>query len=71
MSFVSQFNGTFPTSFPTSNEWSGYLTDAQAHFQNNSRLALLLLINTPIIVIILNILQQLVRGLHSYGIICG
>ena len=61
MSFVSQLNGTFPTSFPTSDEWSGYLAHAQAHLQNNSRLVILLLINTPVIIIILNILRQFVR----------
>jgi len=65
MSFVSQLNGT---SFPTSNEWSGYLAHAQAHLHNNPRLVILFLINTPIIVIILNILQQLVRGLYCCGI---
>ncbi|KAF8183368.1 lanosterol 14-alpha-demethylase [Pholiota molesta] len=53
MSFA---NGTFPSS----NEWSAYLNDAQAHLQNNSRLYIILLINTPIFAIILNVLRQLI-----------
>lgn len=67
MSFVSQLNGTFPTSFPTSDEWSGYISQAQVHLQNNQRLLLILLINTPIIAVVLNVLRQLVRCfvLHS------
>lgn len=51
MSFA---NGTNPL-------WSGYLADAQAYLpESNSRLALLILINTPIIAIILNALWQVV-----------
>ncbi|KDR78832.1 hypothetical protein GALMADRAFT_244429 [Galerina marginata CBS 339.88] len=56
MSFASRLNGTFPVS----DAWSGYLAHAQEHLQNNTRLILILLINTPIIAIVLNIIRQLV-----------
>ncbi|KAF5327652.1 hypothetical protein D9619_004793 [Psilocybe cf. subviscida] len=60
MSFASQLNGTFPSSFPTADELSGYLAHAQAGLLNNSRLAIILLLNTPLVVIVLNILRQLI-----------
>ncbi|KAF9525625.1 lanosterol 14-alpha-demethylase [Crepidotus variabilis] len=55
MSFA-QFNGTLPAT----DAWSGYLAQAQDHIQNNQRLALLLLINSPIIAILLNAIRQLI-----------
>ncbi|KAH9481299.1 Lanosterol 14-alpha demethylase [Psilocybe cubensis] len=56
MSFVSQFNGTLPSS----DEWSGYLAQAQTAIQEHSRLITLLLINSPLILIVLNVLRQLI-----------
>jgi sterol 14-demethylase len=57
MSFAAHLNGTLPFS----DAWSDYLAQAQAYFPvSNLRLALVLLINTPVIVILLNVLQQLV-----------
>ncbi|PPQ94479.1 hypothetical protein CVT25_001112 [Psilocybe cyanescens] len=56
MSFTSQLNGTFPSS----DDWSGYLVQAQTAIQEHSRLITILLINAPIIVIILNVVRQLV-----------
>lgn len=55
MSFVS-VNGTIPVV----EGWSGYFTDAQEHLYNNQRLALLLLVNTPLFAIVLNVIRQLV-----------
>jgi hypothetical protein len=49
------------SSLPFADVWSVYLADAQAYFPaTNARLALLLLANTPLIVILINILWQLV-----------
>ncbi|KAG6841440.1 hypothetical protein C0991_011110 [Blastosporella zonata] len=48
------FNGTLDA-------WSAYLADAQAYLpQSNSRLALLLFVNIPIIAIVLNVVWQLI-----------
>lgn len=47
-------NGTVPFS----DAWSGYLAQAQTH---PLRALLLVLVNVPFLVIVLNVLQQLVR----------
>ena len=54
---MSYYNGTLPSS----DQWSGYLTNVQAQFSEHSRLILILLINAPVIAVILNILGQLVN----------
>jgi hypothetical protein len=46
--------------------WSNYLSDAQTFLPNSpSRVALLALINVPIIVVFLNVLRQLVSSKSS------
>ncbi|TFK75170.1 cytochrome P450 [Pluteus cervinus] len=55
MSFTT-LNG----SIPTLDAWAGYVSHAQAHLPHSSRLLLLALLNTPLIVIILNVLRQLI-----------
>jgi len=57
----SSLNGTVPVT----DAWSGYLAHAQDHLRHNSRLALILLINAPVIVVLLNVLRQLVSNLSS------
>ncbi|RDB26125.1 Lanosterol 14-alpha demethylase [Hypsizygus marmoreus] len=57
MSFAAHLHSTFPFK----DVWSTYLADAQTYFPvTNSRLALLLLVNIPIIAIILNVIWQLI-----------
>ncbi|KAF8071865.1 lanosterol 14-alpha-demethylase [Lyophyllum atratum] len=57
MSFATHLNGTLPFK----DVWSAYLADAQTYFpQSNSRLALLLILNTPVIAILLNVLWQFI-----------
>ena len=51
---------------PVSDAWSGYLAHAQDHLRHNSRLALILLINAPVIAILLNVLRQVVSTLSSF-----
>ncbi|KAF5382080.1 hypothetical protein D9615_004422 [Tricholomella constricta] len=57
MSFAAPLNGTLPFQ----DVWSAYLADAQAYIpQSNSRFALLLLVNVPVIAIVLNALWQVI-----------
>ncbi|GLB40347.1 putative cytochrome P450 family protein [Lyophyllum shimeji] len=57
MSFAPHLNGTLPFK----DVWSAYFADANAYFpQSNSRLALILLVNAPVIAIVLNALWQVV-----------
>ena len=50
------------TSFPvlSSDAWSGYVQQAQAHLPSQSRLLLLGLVNLPVVIVILNALRQVV-----------
>jgi len=49
-----------------SDAWSGYLAHAQDHLRHNSRIALILLINAPVLAVLLNVLRQLVSTLSTY-----
>lgn len=42
--------------------WAGYAAEAQKFFPSSTRLALLCLINVPVLAVILNVLKQLVRA---------
>ncbi|KAL0954309.1 hypothetical protein HGRIS_003308 [Hohenbuehelia grisea] len=48
------------SSSPLTDAWAGYLSQAQTHLFTNSRLALIALINAPVIVILLHACWQLV-----------
>jgi hypothetical protein len=51
--------------------WSGYLSEAQRFFPNSaSRVALLVFINIPLIVVLLNVLRQLVSSRASLPTLC-
>ena len=54
---MSYLNATLPQS----DVWSGYLAHAQSQLSEHSRLILILVINTPLIAIIINVLGQLVN----------
>lgn len=54
---MSYYNG----SLPGSEYWAGYV--AQAEMPSTPRLALLAMVNIPVIAIVFNILWQLVRAL--------
>ncbi|KAG5638479.1 hypothetical protein H0H81_012411 [Sphagnurus paluster] len=57
MSFTAHMNGTLPFQ----DLWSPYFTEVQAYLpQSKSRLALLLLVNAPIVVILINALLQVI-----------
>ena len=56
------FNGTNVFGVPAQDTWTGFIAEAQKYLpQTYSRLALLALINLPIIAIVLNVLRQTVR----------
>ena len=61
------FNSTV---LPAHDAWSGYLAEAHKYLPDSTpRIALLALINIPIIVIVLNVLRQLVRlRVHFLGV---
>lgn len=42
--------------------WAGYAAEAQKHLPPPTRLALLCLLNVPILAVVLNVLKQLVRA---------
>ncbi|KAF8896469.1 cytochrome P450 [Infundibulicybe gibba] len=55
MSFAAYVNETI-----SSDGWSGFLSQAQAHLPANSRMALLALLNIPLLAIVFNVVRQLV-----------
>lgn len=55
------FNGTNILGVPPQDVWSGFVVEGQKYLpQTYSRLALLALINVPIIAIFLNVIRQIV-----------
>lgn len=63
MSFA-HLNGTLPFE----DVWAPYLANAQSYLPTtNSRLALILLLNAPVVIILLNALWQVVRVFGLYA----
>ena len=58
------FNATRPPAFLGSPEaWQGFVDEAQKYMPSSGRLALLALVNIPLLAVILNVLRQLVSSL--------
>lgn len=59
------------TAVPPIDGWAGYVAEAQKYLPPPSRLALLCLINVPILAVVLNVLRQLVSLALGRGICRG
>jgi hypothetical protein len=61
MSFISNATSLHTLTGKLSTDaWSGFVEQAQAHTPSNSRLIILGILNVPVIIVLINVLLQLV-----------